>query len=172
MTRHHVAKHVRRQSKHALLLTLVFALGVPIGGVAYGFWTAGGAGAATGLTGSTVPIALAPGAPAANLYPGGQTNVVLTVSNPNTAQIHINSLNLNSLQGTGGYSVDVAHSGCGVGVLTYTTQTNGGAGWNVPPKVGAVDGTLSVTLSNALAMSSAAASACQGATFTVYLAVS
>ena len=40
----------------------------------------------------------------------------------------------------------------------------------VPKKVGAVDGTLSVTLTNALAMGIGAANACQGASVTIYLA--
>jgi hypothetical protein len=55
-------------------------------------------------------------------------------------------------------------------VLSFTTQTNLGAGWTVPGKVGAVNGSLSITLTAALAMSTAAANACQGATFTVFLA--
>ena len=50
--------------------------------------------------------------------------------------------------------------------LGFTTQTDG---WVVAARSGGVDGTLSVTLPNALAMAPNAASACQGATFTVYL---
>ena len=42
----------------------------------------------------------------------------------------------------GGFAVDAGHSGCTLGTLSYTTQTNGGSGWNVPAKVGAVNGTL------------------------------
>ena len=68
--------------------------------------------------------------------------------------------------------MDGGHSGCSVATLSYTTQTNGGAGWTVPARVGIVDGTLAITLSNALSMGAGAASACQGATFTVYLAAS
>jgi hypothetical protein len=54
--------------------------------------------------------------------------------------------------------------------LSFTTQTNGGAGWTVPGKIGTVNGTLSITVMNALAMGVGAANACQGASLTSYLA--
>jgi hypothetical protein len=57
-----------------------------------------------------------------------------------------------------------------VTTLSLTTQTNGGTGWIVPAKVDAAAGTLPVSLPNALTMNAGAANACQGATFTVYLA--
>jgi hypothetical protein len=104
------------------------------------------------------------------LFPGGVTNVVLTVSNPNPYSVRIGSLALDTGQGTGGFAVDAGHAGCAVSTLTFTTQTNGGAGWTVTGRLGAVDGTLSVNLPNALAMGSGAANACQGASYTVYLA--
>jgi hypothetical protein len=59
---------------------------------------------------------------------------------------------------------------CDTSALHYTTQDNGGAGWNVPAKVGATEGTLDLTLADALSMDVDAANACQGATFTVSLA--
>jgi hypothetical protein len=62
--------------------------------------------------------------------------------------------------------VDAAHPGCVVSTLSFTTQTNGGAGWTVPG-----NGSLPLTLASALSMSTSAANACQGATFTVYLKV-
>ncbi len=58
---------------------------------------------------------------------------------------------------------------CGTSTLAYTPQTGPGAGWSVPARAGAVDGTLAVTLSQAVSMGTTAASSCQGATFTVYL---
>ncbi len=105
---------------------------------------------------------LSPGTPTANLYPGGSTDLVLSLANPNASAVHIGSLALDPSQGTGGYAVDGGHSGCVVTTFTYTTATNAGAGWTVPAKVDAVNGTLSVTLTSALAMSAGAANACQG----------
>ena len=161
--------HARRPRILALI-GLVVALGVTGGGTALAFWSAGGDGAGAGASGTMANLTLSAGTPTASLYPGGQTSVVLTVTNPNDAAVHISSLSLNTGQGTGGFAADAGHSGCSVAALSYTTQTNGGSGWNVPARVGLVDGTLSVTLANALAMTTSAANACQGATFTVYLA--
>jgi hypothetical protein len=80
--------------------------------------------------------------------------------------VRVGSLALDTSQGTGGFAVDAAHSGCAVSALAFTTQTNGGAGWTVPGS-----GSLPVTLTAAVSMSTSAGNACQGATFTVYLQV-
>ena len=95
---------------------------------------------------------------------------MLTVSNPNLAEVTVRSLALDTSQGTNGFSVDAGHSGCVVNGLSLATQNNSGAGWTIPKKVGSVNGSLSVTLTNALSMSAGASNACQGATFTVFVA--
>jgi hypothetical protein len=142
---------------------------VSVAGVTYAYWSGAGGGAGSGTTGTTVAVTLSPGTPVADLYPGGRANVAVTASNPNTSPVQIGSLELDPGQGTGGFAVDAGHTGCALAALSFTTQTNGGAGWNVPAKVGAVNGTLSITLSNALAMAAAAANACQGASISIYL---
>jgi hypothetical protein len=152
-----------------IVLVAVVFLAVPVSGIAYAYWSGAASGAGSGATGTLAAISLTPGTAAATLAPGGQTAVVLSISNSNDTAVKVGSLSLNSAQGTGGFAVDAGHAACGVAALTFTTQTNAGAGWTVPARVGAVNGTLAVTLSNALAMASSAASACQGATFTVYL---
>jgi hypothetical protein len=159
-----------RRARFIVLIVAVVALAIPVGGIASAYWTSGGIGVGAGNTGTLSALSLTPGSPASTLYPGGQTNVVLTASNPNTETAHIGSLVLDTSQGAGGFAVDGGHSGCNVATLSYTTQTNGGSGWTVPARVGIVNGTLAITLTNALSMGAAAASACQGATFTVYLA--
>ena len=159
----------RRITRRLLPTLLAVAIAVSVGDVAFAYWRGSGSGAGSGTTGTTVAVVLTPGVPAADLFPGGQANVVLTVTNPNASPVRIGSLALNTGQGTGGFAVDAGHSGCAVATLSFTTATNGGAGWTVPGKVGAVDGTLSITLTNAVAMGVGAADACQGASFTVYL---
>lgn len=149
---------------------LVLTIVVGIGGAAGATWSASGSGAGSGATGTVVAVALSPGTPAGDLHPGGQADVVLTVSNPNASTVRIGSLALDSSQGTGGFAVDAGHSGCAVTALSFATQTNGGAGWTIPAKVGGVDGSLSVTLTDALALDVGAANACQGAQATVFLA--
>jgi hypothetical protein len=159
-----------RMTGRLVLTSLVVVLALAGAGAANAFWRGSGTGAGSGTTGTTAPVTLSPGSPTATLYPGGLTDVVLTVTNPNLYSVRIGSLALDTGQGTGGFAVDASHAGCAVSTLSFTTQTNSGAGWTVPGKVGAVDGTLSVTLPNALAMGTAGANACQGASYTVYVA--
>ena len=151
------------------MVIAIIVVTVGVAGVAYAYWGAGGAGIGIGATGTTVPLTLTSGTPTAGLLPGASSGVVLTVTNTNSAQVKISSLALDATQGAGGFKVDAGHSGCTLTALSFGTQTNGGNGWTVPGKVGAVSGTLTVTLPSALLMSVSAANACQGATFTVYL---
>jgi hypothetical protein len=151
----------------AVVVAVVLTLAATSTALAY--WTTSGGGGGSGATGSAQAITLSPGTPTAGLYPGGQSDVALTVDNPNPISVKIGSLSLATGQGSAGYGVDSGHSSCSTGALSFTAQSNGGGGWSVPPKVGSTDGALSIDLANALAMSTSAASACQGATFTVYL---
>lgn len=163
---------ISRAMAGRILLTLIPAMAVTLAlaGTAEAFWQATGAGNGTGTTGTTTDVIIGPGTPSAALYPGGTGNVVLTITNTNTAPVHIGSLALDTGHGTGGFSVDPGHAGCSVTSLTFTTQTNAGEGWTIPAKIGSTNGTLPVTLTNALALAADAANTCQGATSTTYLA--
>jgi hypothetical protein len=148
-------------------LTLLF---VPA--AALGYWSAHGAGTTSIKLPQPLALSLSVGTPSDVLSPGNSAGVALVVDNPDTIQEHITAFSLNSGGSSAAISVDAAHSGCDVSALTFTTATNGGAGWSVPPKVGTSDGTLRVNLANSLAMSTAAANACQGAQFTLALGIS
>ncbi len=140
-------------------------LGVVLAGAALAYWAASGGGTASATTGTTTStLTLSPATPTAQLYPGGQASVVLTVTNPNVVPVRIGSLIRDTGQGNSGFGVDGAHSACNVAALSFTTQTNGGAGWTVPG-----GSAIAITLTNALSMATTAANACQGASFTVYL---
>jgi hypothetical protein len=163
----------RSSSKRGQLLfvALLAFIGVLLlSGGAEAFWTGGGSGTGAGSTDTVQAVTLTPGTTSGGLTPGGSRDVVLTVSNPNLATVSVRSLALDTSQGTNGFSVDAGHPACSVSALSLATQSNGGSGWTVPKKVGSVNGTLSVTLPNALSLSLGAANACQGATFTVFLA--
>ena len=155
------SKGARRRRPLALLLA---ALTVLVAGVAAAYWIITGTGSAAATTASPSALTLTPATPTAQLYPGGQATVVLTVTNPNPGAIRVGSLALDTTQGSGGFAVDGAHSACGLSTLSFATQTNGGAGWTVPGS-----GNLPVTLTNALSMGTGAANTCQGAAFSVYL---
>ena len=111
-------------------------------------------------------MTLNPGTASNQIYPGGQSAVAVTVTNPNPGAGKGGSLSLDSTQGNAGFAVDGAHAACGVAALSFTTQTNGGAGWTIP-----ASGSSVLSLANALSMSTNAANACQGASFTIYLKV-
>jgi hypothetical protein len=142
-----------------VLLVLVAA------GSATAYWGASGSGSGSGGTDTAAAVTLSPATPTAALFPGGQASVLLTVINPNAFSVRVGSLALDTGQGTSGFAVDGGHLGCVLSTLSFTTQTNAGAGWTI-----AGNDVLSVTLTNALSMTTAAANACQGASFTVYLA--
>lgn len=155
----------RRIFRRLVVGSLLVALAIPLGGVAHAYLRGPGGGAGSASTGTTVAVTLSPGIPAAALYPGGQANVVLNASNPNASPVRMGSLALDTSQGSAGFAVDAGHSGCATSTLSFSTQTNGGAGWTLTPNA-----TLQITMTNALSMGVGAASACQGANLTVYLA--
>jgi hypothetical protein len=170
---HGVGRHRSRAPRYtrrrfAAAVGVVLAI-VCAGGVALAYWLGSGTGTGAVTTGVATAVTLSPGTPDLTLHPGGQADVTLTVSNPNTTALTIGSLVLDPSQGTGGFAVDAAHSSCDVSALSYATQTNAGSGWQVPAKIGTMNGVLAVDLPNALAMTIDAANACQGAQFSVYL---
>ncbi len=158
-----------KRSRLARAALLVVLLAVALGGIANAYWQGSGAGNSEGTTAATVAVVLSPGSPTGTLYPGGQADVELTVSNPNKTPLHIGTFSLDTSHGSAGFAVDAGHSGCAPNALSFSPQTADGAGWSVPAKSGSVNGTLPVTLTNALSMVAGAENACQGANFTIYL---
>jgi len=151
-------------SRKARLAAVLVAALVVAGG-AFAYFTTTGSGTGPGSVASaSQPVTITAGSPAGQLYPGGSGDVVATVSNPNPSPVRLASLALDTSRGTNGFAVDGGHPSCDTSVLAYTTQTNGGSGWTVP-----ASGSLPLTLGGAVNMGPAAANACQGATFTVYL---
>jgi hypothetical protein len=140
---------------------------VVAGAIAY--WSGGGSGTSSTTLDDPRALTLSPGTPATQVSPGATSAVATVATNPNPYPVEIGSITLDSGQGTGGFGVDAGHSGCGLSTLTFATQTNAGAGWTVPARVGSTDGSLSISMPSSLGMSTGAADACQGATFTVYL---
>ena len=151
------------------------AVGVFLGlstGAAFAYWTATGVGAGNGATGTTTSLLISQGTPVSGLRPSGTVPVIVTVTNQNAVPILVTSLVLDTAQGAGGFAVDAGHSGCVLSTLSFASQNNGGAGWTIPKKVGSTNGTRTITIPAALAMSAGALNACQGATFSTYLKAS
>jgi hypothetical protein len=154
----------RRRGLLFSALIVVFALAAT--GTALAYWTRSGSGSGAATTGTTQPLVVSPGTASTQLYPSGQAAVAVIVNNPNPGAVQAGSLSLDTTQGINGFGVDSGHTACGVASLTFTTQTNGGAGWTVP-----AGGPWPFSVANSLSMAANAANACQGASFTVYLKV-
>jgi hypothetical protein len=156
-------KRLRRRHAGILLIPIAIMIGLAAGASAY--WSGSGTGVAGTVLPNTQALSFAPGVPTAQLFPGGATGVAIVASNPNSFFVHVGSMALDGE--TEAIRADAAHSGCNVSALDFLTQDNEGNGWQVPPRVATVDGTLTINLPAALTMSGEAASACQGATFSV-----
>ena len=152
-------------------VSIGIAASLGFGSAAAAYWGAAGAGAANGTATTAQAVIVSAGTPTTRVFPAGQAAVAVSIANPNPFPVRVRALALDPAQGTGGFAVDGGHATCGVGSLSFTGQNNGGSGWDVPPRVAAVDGTLTVELADSLSMAVGAANACQGATFTVYLKV-
>jgi hypothetical protein len=158
---------MRATRRRGLLVTaLLPVLVVGATGVAFAYWTKAGGGSGAATTGTTQAVTLTPGTASSQLYPGGASAVAVTVTNPNPGSVKVGSFSLDTTQGSSGFAVDSGHLGCGLATLGFTTQTNGGAGWTIP-----ASGSSVLSLAGSLSMSTTAANACQGASFTVYLKV-
>jgi hypothetical protein len=160
---------IRRKRGAVLLVAVAIAIGAAAAGVAY--WQGSGSGSATTVLPNVQSLSLQPGNPTAELYPGSAAGVAIVISNPNSSFVQVGSIDLD-LAEPEPFAVDPGHSGCDVSVLSFLAQDNGGAGWRIPPRAGSTDGSLAIDLHAAIKMSLAAASACQGATFTVQLKAS
>ncbi len=70
------------------------ALTFLVGGVAYGFWTTGGAGTGSAGTGNVVDVTIvATSAAVTGLYPGGPAQAVSgSFNNPNAGSVYINQV--------------------------------------------------------------------------------
>jgi hypothetical protein len=156
-----------RNKKTLLAVVAVAASALALSSGAFAYFTSTGNGSGSASVASPDPLSISAWTPATGLlYPGGSGEVDATVSNPNPFPLRVNSLVL----GSDGIEVDSGHSGCDTTALSFITQTNGGAGWDVPAKIGATDGSLDLELAGAVSMDLSAANACQGAIFTISLA--
>jgi hypothetical protein len=147
-----------------MFLVLTLLIGGSVIGVAIAAWTTGGSGSGQASAGTAASMTISAGTPSTSLYPTASAGVAAVVSNPNPYKVHVSSVSL------GAVTVDGGHSACNTASVSITSpQDNSGAGWDVPAKAGAVNGSLNLDLANAISMSNAANDSCQGATFTVAL---
>jgi hypothetical protein len=154
--------------KHTGALLVAFAIVVGLAAGVFAYWQGTGSGTAATTLSDSQSLSFEPGKSTSQLFPGGNANVAIIASNPNPFFVQVGSMVLDS-DDPEPFQVDATHSGCDVSALSFVPQDNGGSGWQVPPRVGSTDGTLTIDMSAAMRMSSAASDACQGATLGVRL---
>jgi len=147
------------------LLPFVLGAGIALGiaGPAYAWFNSRGQGAGSASTSTFRPVTVAAliggDSPSSELAPGGQADVILRISNPNSFPVTLVSVSANGA---------VTASG-GVGACTTTGVSFANvSGLAVSVAAG---GTTLVHLANAASMSSASSSGCQGATFSIPVAI-
>ena len=152
----------------------VAALAFATAGLAY--FTATGSGSGPAYVANAFDLTVSPAAPAGSaLYPGGSADVAATVHNPSADPVHVHSFVLDVTQPSDGIAND--KSGCTSGGNTGSSTNSVTFNGPVLHDHGATDfvfppGDTTLTLPDALSMSTTAENACQGATFTVYLQAS
>lgn len=154
MARTKLRRPGRRSAILALALGLLFAAGI-----AFAAWTATGTGSGYAKATTAQPLTTVDvsASVAATLYPGATGDVELRISNPNPYPVVVSDV-------TGNGAITASDPACNVASVSFSDQT--GLSLNVPASNAAT-----FTLSGAVQMSSAANDNCQGATFTIPVAL-
>lgn len=163
-TGRHRARRVRRVGLRAHAVVGIVGLGVGLStGVAAAFWTAGGTGAGSAAAGAAIPLTTvaATASSTSLLYPDGPAaDLTLTVHNANTYDVTVTGVT-----GDGAVTATGGIGTCATTGVTFTTPT-AGLPFTLP-----ANGSVTVVLTGAARMSGSSENGCQGATFTVPVAL-
>ncbi len=148
----------RIRGRRGLILSLSVGL-LFAAGIAFAAWTATGTGSGYAKATTAQPLTTVDvsATTPATLYPGATGDVLLRINNPNPYPVVVNDV-------TGNGAITASNPSCNVASVTFTDQT--GLSLNVPASSAAT-----FTLSGAVQMSTAANDNCQGATFTIPVAL-
>ena len=166
-----MTKRMARQARAGAVLVVA---AIALGAAALAYFTATGSGHAPAHVATAQNLTISSAAVASSaLYPGGSSDVDATVHNPNSFAVHVHAFTLDTGESSDGIASDAfgctsgGNTGSSTNSVTFNGPvTNGGSDF----VFGSGDTTL--TLPDALSMSTTAENACQGATFTVYLQAS
>jgi hypothetical protein len=152
-------RRLDRRGKLILTIALVTAL-IANGGAAWAYWTLHGQGSGVAVAGTATELTMRGQSDDSRpLYPGGTTNLTVTVANQNDFPVKITSVSL----GPGRVTADLEHrhAGCrhpGVAITGDPLQVT----WNIPKNTTGV-----FTVPDGLAMNNSSDTACQGAVFAI-----
>jgi hypothetical protein len=131
-------------------------------GVAFAAWTSSGSGSGTAQSTTSINSVIAPGASAADLYPGATQSVTVTVSNPNPYPLLVNSISAGSSA--------LVNTTCAAGTVTSDARPTDATGLlqsDGTTKAIAAGGSGTYTLTTHMAAS--AVDACKAQTFSLPL---
>ena len=131
-------------------------------GVAYAAWSSSATGSATAQSKTSADSTIAPGTFGADLYPGADKTVTVTISNPNEYPVLVTSISAGSSGATG------AADACVAGTVTTDERALDGSGLlqaDGSTKTIAPSGTGTFTLDTHMAPT--AVDACKSQTFTM-----
>ena len=152
---------MRKKGIRKLALATIFTVVAIAGSVAVAAWVTNGTGsgyAKAGTAQALTTVDVSATTPA-TLYPGVTGNVTLRISNPNPYAVQVTDVT-----GSGAITSS-AGAACNASTgVTFTDQT--GLSLSVP-----ASGAATFTLNNAVAMSNASDNSCQGAVFTIPVAL-
>ena len=150
--------HLTRKSRLIGGAITILVLGVV--GLVYAAWTTNGSGAgyAKATSAQALTTVDVSASTVADLYPGADGDVLVRINNPNPFPVRVTAIN-----GNGAVTPDAGHAGCTTTGVTYTDQSGNF-------DVGA-SSAQTFTLTDAAHMSNASVNGCQGATFTIPVAL-
>ena len=145
-------------AKHRLVTAAVAVLVVGVVGLVYAAWVTNGTGSGYAKASTAQSLTTSAVVPTATLYPGADGNVQVTINNPNSFPVRVTAIS-----GNGAITAAGGTGTCTASQVTFTNQSG------LTIDIAATNSTT--TLTNAAHMASNADDGCQGATFTIPVAI-
>jgi hypothetical protein len=142
-----------------LITAAISLLIVGVVGLVYAAWTTNGTGSGYAKASTAQSLTTSAVVPTATLYPGADGNVQVTINNPNSFPVRVSAI-----AGNGSVTAAGGIGSCTASQVTFTNQSG------LTIDIAAAGSTTS-TLTNAAHMASNADDGCQGATFTIPVAI-
>jgi hypothetical protein len=155
-------KKILPQGRHAAPsrtrkpLAIATTVAVVLGGgtIAYGAWSASGSGSSQAKSVTAVALTVSVATGTADLYPGGSGAVYFTVNNTNPYGVSLTDADFGAVTSSDEVNCPAAN-------ITVNDKTG------LSLSVGANTTSATLSIANAVTMSSAALDGCQGKTFTI-----
>lgn len=153
-----------KRKRVAAVATAVAVLG--LAAVAYAAWMAGGSGSGTAKAGQAVALTTSDASAStdASLYPGATGDLRITINNPNPFPVRVTAIAAGdgAVTSAGGSDDEDCDASTGVSLVPQS-----GLAIDV-----AAEDSVTTSVSGAVSMDNSSADACQGATFSIPVAVS